>query len=171
MRLIFRIGFLCAPFFSSLFGDPVRREDLLSPGVGLFAFHKEGSRAAQLSLEYRWGFDYKVYRPLVGFLVTQDGSLYGYGGISLDLFFNSHWYLAPSFAAGLYCAGGGRDLGYPLEFRSGLEIGYRFHDHSSLSAQIYHMSNASLGDRNPGQESIVLIYSIPLYKLRGGKPK
>ena len=43
------------------------------------------------------------------------GSLYGYGGVALDLFFNPNWFLAPSFAAGLYYQGGGKNLAFPLD--------------------------------------------------------
>lgn len=165
-----RVYFLLYLVFPCLIqADPLKREDLLSTGIGLFEFHREKHRAAQVSIEYRWGFDYKVYRPLVGLFMTSNGSLYGYGGIALDLFFNPHWYLAPSFAAGLYYKGGGKDLGYPLEFRSAIEIGYRFENHSSISAQVYHISNASLGWKNPGEESFVLIYSLPVAWLKSKK--
>ena len=46
-----------------------------------------------------------------------------------------------------------RDLGYELEFRSGIEIGYVFCNKSRLGVHFYHISNASLGRKNPGEEA------------------
>ena len=52
-----------------------------------------------------------------------------------------------------------------MEFRSQLEIAYRFDDRSRLGLAISHYSNASLGDTNPGTESAMIYYSVPLDKL------
>ena len=42
--------------------------------------------------------------------------------------------------------GDGLDLGYGLEFRSQLEIAYRFDNRSRLGVAVSHMSNASWVD-------------------------
>ncbi len=67
-----------------------------------------------------------------------------------------------TIAAGLYAKGGGKNLHYPLEFRSSIECAYIFDDESRLGLQLSHISNASIARRNPGVESIVVIYSFPL---------
>jgi hypothetical protein len=67
-----------------------------------------------------------------------------------------------SFAPGYYRAGGGKDLGYPLEFRSGIELGWRFHE-GRVGVELYHLSNASLARHNPGEESLVLTLALPLH--------
>ena len=70
--------------------------------------------------------------------------------------------LTPSLAAGLYEDGDGKDLGHIVEFRSSLELAYRFDNRARLGLSFYHLSNASLDDNNPGTEVFSLNYSIPL---------
>ena len=48
---------------------------------------------------------------------------------------------------------GGGDLGAPLEFRSGLDLGVRPSDELELTAGIYHLSNGGLYSLNGGAES------------------
>ena len=68
--------------------------------------------------------------------------------------------LTPSFAPGLYRPGRGIDLGYPLEFRSQFEAGYRIRGRSRIGVAFSHMSNAGLGATNPGVETLTLDYVI-----------
>jgi hypothetical protein len=99
---------------------------------------------------------------MVGANVSTDGTLYGYAGVSLDLFFGNRLVVRPSFAPGLYYEGDGRDLGGAIEFRSALELAYRFDDRSRLGLELSHRSNANIYDRNPGEESFMLFYHFPL---------
>ena len=71
---------------------------------------------------------------------------------------------------GYYANGDGPDLGFPLEFRSGVELGYRFDNRSRLAVGFSHISNADLGDRNPGTEIVTMTYSIPVGRLFGDEP-
>jgi hypothetical protein len=70
--------------------------------------------------------------------------------------------LTPSFAAGYYDNGDGVDLGHEVEFRSSIELSYRFDNRTRLGVSFYHLSNASIGDTNPGTEVLSVVYSIPL---------
>lgn len=97
-------------------------------------------------------------------MANADGAFYVYTGINFDLLFFDHFLFAPGFAGGYYANGRGKDLGYPIEFRSGIELGWQFADWHRLGIHFYHLSNASLGRRNPGEESLVLYYDIPLRK-------
>ncbi len=54
-----------------------------------------------------------------------------------------------------------------MEFRSQIEFAYRFDDRSRLGVAVSHMSNASLGESNPGTESAMLYYSLPFDTLFG----
>jgi hypothetical protein len=65
----------------------------------------------------------------------------------------------PGFAAGLFHRGGGQNLGGPVEFRSSIELAYRFGDGSRLGLNLSHLSNGGFYDRNPGTESLVLVWS------------
>jgi hypothetical protein len=157
------LGLFAVPAFAQSTNEPA----FLSLGAGAFDFHDSENRSAQGEIQYRSDLKLWVFNPMVGFSATTEGSIYAYAGISLDIFFGNRWVLRPSFAPGFYNAGGGKDLGHHLEFRSSLEIAYRFDDRSRLGLEVYHRSNAGLGDKNPGEESLMLTYAIPMSKLFG----
>jgi len=116
--------------------------------------------------EYR--SDYKllgVAKPWLGIEATTDQAIYGLGGILVDLYFGRRWVFTPSFGAGAYSDGNGKDLGHTVEFRSQLEFGYRFDDRSRLSMAVSHISNAGLGDSNPGTEIATIYYHIPFREV------
>ncbi len=144
--------------------------DSISFAAGAFDVLRSYRMTAQLEMECKLGsgyipspFSFLFFRPLFGFMATVNGSFYVYGGINFDLVYGP-LVIAPGFAAGWYGQGSGKDLGYPLEFRSGVELAWRFLDESRLGVHFYHLSNASLGKRNPGEESFVLFYDIPIRK-------
>jgi hypothetical protein len=133
----------------------------LAVSVGAFDVGKDET-AAEIGLEYRFAPMQSAYNiiPVVGVSGTSDGSTWAYGGIRYDIDLGENWVLTPNFAASVYRQGGGKDLGHALEFRSGLEIAYKLNENSHLGLALYHMSNASIGDKNPGQESVILSYSF-----------
>lgn len=117
----------------------------------------------QIGAEYVFSEDYKYwgFTPMIGGFVTGDEAVYGYAGIRLDLFFGRRIVLTPNFAIGLFEEANGRALGQPLEFRSGLELAYRFDSRARLGLAFHHLSNAGLSERNPGVETLVLQFSQP----------
>jgi lipid A 3-O-deacylase len=133
----------------------------ISLGVGGFdVLHNE--TAGEFRAEYR--SDYKLLgflKPFGGVMGTTDRAFYGYGGFGIDLYFGSRWVLTPNAAVGFYERGSGKDLGSTIEFRTGAEFAYRFDDRSRLGLAFNHISNAGIDKRNPGEESLVLVYSIP----------
>lgn len=155
--------------FSSAFaaGPP----DYLSFATGAFDFYRVKNRTWEFDAEYkfhvRWmksPYRWLEFRPLLGLMATARGSAYVYAGLNFDILFFDHLLIAPGFAAGYYARGGGKNLGYPLEFRSGIELGWLFDNEYRLGVHFYHLSNASLGHKNPGEESLLLFYDIPLCK-------
>lgn len=125
--------------------------------------------AGEFRAEYRFAETHKlwVFTPFLGVMATTDSAVYGYAGIGMDIFFGRRFVLTPNFAVGAYHDGDGKDLGNTVEFRSGLELAYRFDNRSRLGLAVHHISNAGLGDRNPGTESAVLTYAIPTDMLLG----
>ena len=95
-------------------------------------------------------------------MATGDSAVYGFAGIDADFFISNRFVLNPNFAVGAYSNGDGKDLGHGLEFRSGLELNYVLDDQSRFGVAFNHISNASLGDSNPGTESLLVNYSIPM---------
>ena len=65
------------------------------------------------------------------------------------------WFFTPSFALGYYDRGDSKDLGYNLEFRSQIEFSYKLKS-SRIGFNLNHISNASIGDTNPGTESATI---------------
>ena len=145
--------------------------DYLSFATGAYNLLQPKWRSWEFDIEYKFHLswlkspnDYLEFRPLVGALITLRGTSYVYLGLNFDLLFFDHLLFAPGFAAGYFSKGEGRNLGYPIEFRSGVELAWQFSDKRRLGVHFYHLSNASLGKRNPGEESLVFFYDIPLVK-------
>jgi lipid A 3-O-deacylase len=103
-----------------------------------------------------------IFQPMIGAMATTDASIYGYAGFGSDFFFGNRWVVTPSIAVGAYAEGDGKDLGNTIEFRSAITIAYRFDNRSRLGLRFYHLSNAGIGEHNPGVEVLDFTYSLPL---------
>ena len=121
-----------------------------------------GGPAAELSAEYRFGDVLWFLSPFIGVMGTSDAAFHGYGGLGVDINFGPNLVLTPNFAGGFFESGSGTNLGSWWEFRSGAELAWRFADMSRLGVAMYHTSNAGLTKRNPGAQSVLLMYSVPL---------
>jgi hypothetical protein len=100
-------------------------------------------------------------------IATNKGSTYGYGGFRLDADIGRHFVITPEAAVGGWSEGGGKNLGGAIEFKTGAEFAYRFDDNSRLGFIFDHISNAGIYKRNPGVESGMVVYSIPVGWLSG----
>jgi hypothetical protein len=111
----------------------------------------------KLSLLPRW---VPELAPAVGGMATSDGSYCAYAGFRWDVPLGEAWRLTPQWATGLYYTPpGGRSLGGPFNFRSGIELSRRVGKRGRLGLLFYHLSNSALYKRNPGSESLVLTYT------------
>jgi lipid A 3-O-deacylase len=113
-------------------------------------------------VEYRHGDKLWIFKPVIGVLATHDEAVMGYAGVLVDVYFGRRWVLTPAFTPGLYRKGDGKDLGGAVEFKSQIELSYRFDDRSRLGLGISHISNASIYKSNPGTETLFLTYALPL---------
>ena len=160
------IGFAARPAAAQIvFGSPGDPPHI-ALGAGAFDItpnnHRDSHTAAEFRGEYRFGDVFWPVAPFLGVQGTSDGAFYGYGGFGVDVYFAPNLVLTPNVAAGYFAPGSGTRLGYPLEFRSGAELAYRFADTSRLGVAVHHISNAGLGKHNPGEQEILLMYSVPL---------
>ena len=150
-------------------------------GIGIYDVKFDGSSsnyATDIRFERR--FDYTLVdigpeednffylKPFVGLEVTTDSALYVLGGIYLEdnlgklLSGNqNNWNFTPSFGLGYYDDGDGKKLGNKLEFRTTLEISYQLKDDNRIGISLGHISNANIGNKNPGAEIISLSYQKP----------
>lgn len=133
----------------------------LAVSAGLFDIG-QSEKAAEAGLEYRLE-KIRLLRlaltPTFGVTANEDGAFWGYAGFRWDLALGEKWIVTPNFAISLYEKGDSKDLGHTIEFRSGLEIARRFGD-GRLGLALYHLSNASISDHNPGEESLILTWSF-----------
>ena len=90
--------------------------------------------------------------PVTGGFVTENKALYAYTGVEWN-FGLGPINFTPSFAPGLYGEGNGKDLGHILEFKSEVQASWNLSESSELGMSYNHLSNASLGDKNPGANS------------------
>jgi lipid A 3-O-deacylase len=139
----------------------------IGTGAGVFDItpdrkKTEAARRAQLQGEYRFGDVLWIFAPFVGLMGTSAGAFYGYAGFGFDVNFGTNWVLTPTIAGGYWYRGGGLNLGSWWEFRSGAELDYRFENRSRLGLAFYHVSNAGLGKSNPGEQALLLVYTVPL---------
>ena len=90
--------------------------------------------------------------PITGGFITANSAAYIYTGVEWNVDMGS-FYFTPSFAPGLYHEGDGKDLGHLIEFKSELQLSLDLSKTSEFGFSYNHISNASLGDKNPGANS------------------
>lgn len=132
---------------------------ILRSGIG----QARQSLSQELRLQYYQDHTFGPLQPVAEVSVTADGGAYVGAGFAMRKDFDALG--LPLFAGGevvtgLWMQGGDVDLGGPIEFRTGLELGVRLDDWR-LSVMTDHRSNAGLYERNPGLESVSLRLHIP----------
>ncbi len=142
-------------------GDP----SYLVFGAGYFDINRRDDEAVDFRLEYRHGEKFWIFKPWAGIEATSDGAFYGAVGVLVDFDIGERVVLTPSFGVGYYEAGNGKDLGHEIGFRSQIELSYRLDNRARLGLAFSHISNASLGDENPGVEILNVYYALPLDSL------
>lgn len=140
--------------------EKILRPSHLMVGPGFFDVDRTHPKFMG-QVEYRWEVNCYHIRPLVAFFMTTDTNFFVCGGVGYDIFLGKKIVLTPSFSPGLYYHGHGKNLGFPLNFRSAIEIAYVFHNQGRLGAQFNHISNAHMLHRNPGANSLFIFYAIP----------
>ena len=102
------------------------------------------------------------FQLIYGFSATNDGELWGGVGTAYTITNRlQNLYIQGNVMTGVYAQGDGVDLGGPIEFRSGLEIGYRTPKGVRLGLSVDHRSNAGIYSNNPGLETVQFRVSIP----------
>ncbi len=129
----------------------------LSVYTGMFDFSDDGKRSTLIGFQHQ---NESLNRdtflgnlsPITGVLFTTDSAGYIYTGVQAQYKLGV-LNLTPSFTPGLYYEGDGKDLGHLIEFKSELQISLDLSKSSELGFSYNHISNASLGDKNPGANS------------------
>ena len=155
-NILLTLMVLCFFNFSSL-SDETSKKTEINTFAGLFDFSDDKQKAGLFGLQhqndelYRNSFLGKL-SPITGGFLTENSAVYLYSGVQseFDLGFMS---ITPSFAPGYYNNGNGKDLGHPLEFKTEVQVSFDLSKDSHLGMSYNHISNASLGTKNPGANS------------------
>ena len=125
--------------------------------TGMFDFSDDKQAAGIIGLQhqndelFRNSFLGKL-SPITGGFLTEKNAFYLYSGVQAEYEIGPLT-VTPSFAPGYYNYGDGKDLGYPLEFKSEVQISLGLSENTHLGLSYNHLSNASLGTKNPGANS------------------
>ena len=156
---------LCFVNFESIAEDSLNEtvssnETELNFFTGMFDFSDDKQSSSLLGLQHQ---NEELFRnsflgklsPITGGFFTEKSALYLYSGVQAE-YELGFLTITPSFAPGYYNYGSGKDLGYPLEFKSEIQMSFNLSDTSHLGMSYNHISNASLGTKNPGANSYML---------------
>ena len=150
-------------------------------GLGIYDIKFDGSeknQATDFRYEYRSNDslldigpkedNFFFLKPFFGVEFTNDSASYFLTGIYFEdnlgeLFEGnkSKYFFTPSIGAGIYQDGSGKKLGNDLQFRTSLEVSYELNNKNRIGISFSHISNANLGDKNPGVEILSFSYHIP----------
>ena len=125
--------------------------------AGMFDFSDDGQKASLVGVQHQ---NEELYRnsflgklsPITGGFLTKKNALYLYTGVQAE-YELGFLTITPSFAPGYYNEGSGKDLGFPLEFKSEVQMSFNLGDSSQMGMSYNHISNASIGKKNPGANS------------------
>ena len=140
--------------YTGIFDDKTSGLNVYS---GMFDFSDHKQRASLIGIEHQ---NHNLYRdtlvgkisPVTGFFITENNASYIYTGIETN-YKLGRLNITPSFTPGLYAKGDGKDLGSVIEFKSDVQLSYDVGESMNLGMSYNHVSNASLGDKNPGANS------------------
>lgn len=140
----------------SLHRADTQGRQVLSAGPVLFDGESIGQ---ELRYTRMFGQHMGRFNTVLDVSVTDAGGLWIGGGLyqqfDIDLG-EQRLFVGLSFAPGLYLQGAEVDLGSPLEFRSGIELGMRVDNDWQVSLSYDHRSNGDISAVNPGVETIQL---------------
>ena len=147
--------FLISCFTS--FADETSKETEFNFFTGMFDFSDDKQKSGILGIQHQ---NEDLFRnsflgrlsPITGGFLTEKNAFYLYTGVQAE-YEMGPFKITPSFAPGYYNYGDGKDLGYPLEFKSEIQISLDLSKSTQLGMSYNHISNASLGTKNPGANS------------------
>ena len=125
--------------------------------TGMFDFSDNGKRSTLIGIQHqnenlRRNSFIGNLSPITGAMLTADNASYFYTGVQAEYTLGV-LNLTPSFTPGYYNQGDGKDLGHALEFKSEVQLSLELPKDSQFGFSYNHLSNASLGDKNPGANS------------------
>ena len=159
IKKLFISFFLLFFAFSSIAEEKILNDQSneISFFTGTFDYSDHGKRSTLFGFEHQ---NENLNRdtflgnlsPITGAMITADNATYFYTGVQAQYKIGVLNF-TPSFTPGYYKEGDGKDLGHALEFKSEIQLSLELPKDSQLGFSYNHLSNASLGDKNPGANS------------------
>lgn len=153
---------------SGCFGDrsclaPSEGQSRLSFSAGE-VIERKARPAGELYLRYEPGRNVGPFGMVGGLSLGENNEVWVGFGSTFDLMPpDSRFFAQLHTMPGLYFDNGGFDLGGPIEFRSGLEVGYENRSGWRFGLSYDHRSNTGLfNEENPGIETMQFRVSAPL---------
>ena len=124
---------------------------------GMFDFSDDGKKSTLIGFQHQnTDLNKDTFlgnlSPITGLLFTSDNAAYIYTGVQAQYSIGA-LNIIPSFTPGFYNQGDGKDLGHAIEFKSEIQLSLDLPRDSQFGFSYNHLSNASLGDKNPGANS------------------
>ena len=159
LKSVILVGtFVAISFINSFAQD----RNYIAISSAVFDILQQANPSFESRVEFRLGKIKLGGHPFSGVMVNSEGAMHIYMGLYYDIPLTDFLFLTPSFAPGLYAKNNSKDLKFALEFQSQIEISLKFANGARVGVSFNHMSNATLGEENPGVESLALTYIIPL---------
>ena len=119
-----------------------------------------------VSLEARWRRDWHHLRPWGAVTVVDSGAWFAGAGLVYDIRLSHRAWLTLGSGPFYYThEEADDDLGFRLEFYSFIEASWAWKNDVRLGVRLGHLSNAGLGRRNPGTETLSFVVVLPLERL------
>ena len=160
-KIIILITFLCnVLFITYLFAEEKivnEKNAEINVYSGMFDFSDDGAKSTLFGFQHQ-NEELKrnsflgTLSPITGGMLTADNAVYLYTGVQADYDIGL-LKLTPSFTPGIYNQGNGKDLGHIIEFKSEIRLSMDLSKNSMFGMSYNHISNASLGSKNPGANS------------------
>jgi lipid A 3-O-deacylase len=157
--------FFCILWLTALFALPIQSEEKkisedkheFNFYTGMFDFSDHGKKSQIFGFQHQNEELVKesflgTLSPVTGALITADNATYFYTGVQAQYKVGA-MNVTPSFTPGYYNSGNGKDLGHAVEFKSEVQLSLDLPKDSEFGFSYNHISNASLGTKNPGANS------------------
>jgi hypothetical protein len=92
---------------------------------------------------------------------TKELGVYAATGLAKNVNLGNKFIFVPSFSIGLYQDfKDGKEMGFPIEFKTELGFNYTIFKNSNIGLAWSHISNANLGNKNPGSDNLFIRFKV-----------
>lgn len=168
-----KLAYVAALVPTFLMSAPLQAQEVVT-GIGYSDFHNSAADSGGfLSADYLGARDWDLLGFETGAGLTvqlhEEGDVFLGVGLQGQRALRNDWFIEASIMPGLFEEGlPANDLGSTFEIRSLVGIGRVLPNGNRVSLALSHISNASVGDRNPGLNALSFRLHVPLSRGKKG---